>query len=82
MMDDMLLLKELPINKDLKPENCNTLGYEYLGDTIYDRESPLEAMQDIIDMVEKGKYFLGESATPNGYLNNFYGLYQALNSSK
>ena len=77
-MDDTNWLSELEVHKEIKPENCNELGYEWRQDIFYDREEPQEAMQKIIDLVNSGKYVLGKSAGSMSYGSNSYGLYRKI----
>lgn len=58
----MKLLKELPIDESLTPEIASNRGLQWEQDVIYDRESPLEAMQELIDLVEKKGYKFGKPA--------------------
>ncbi len=72
-MDNLELLQDLFIDESLTPENASLRGYEWIGDVIYDREAPFEAMEHIIHMVEKENYALGKSAGRMGR-----GIYQGL----
>lgn len=71
------LLKDLPIDETLTPENAEQRGYEFLGDTSYDREAPLAVMKSIIDSVEKKGYKLGQPASTMA-ADIYQGLYAPL----
>ena len=71
------LLKQLPIDDSLTPENAGSQDYGWEGNVAYDREAPLEEMQEIIELVDKEGYKLGHplSKMASGVL---YGLYKPL----
>jgi len=69
------------IDDNLTPENAKENGYTYVDEVIYDREAPVEAMQDIIDMVEKEGFKLGTSARRDDP-SPFSGLYVPLKNSQ
>lgn len=71
------LLKNLPVDETLTPENAESRGYEFVGDAMYDREAPLQAMQRIIHLVERKGYKLGQSASTIAS-DTFQGLYAPL----
>lgn len=68
------LLVNLPIDETLTPESAASRGYEFINNTIYDREAPVEAMQEIIDLVTDQGYKLGQPASVMGE-DIFVGLY-------
>ncbi len=68
------LLPDLSINQGLTPETANSFGYKYLGDIIYDREAPFEAMTNVIKQVDGVQTQLGLPAQQS--ISNNYGLYQ------
>ncbi len=71
------LLKQLPIDDCLTPDNAPSQGFEWEGNVAYDREAPLKEMQEIIELVDKEGYKLGHplSKMASGVL---YGLYKPL----
>lgn len=71
------LLPELLIDLSLTPENAVKRGYEFDSQVIYDREAPFEAMEDIIDLVKKNGYKLGQPASD---ISKMLGLYKPLNN--
>jgi len=77
MSKNRFLLKQLPIDDSLTPENARSRGYEWEGNVAYDREAPLAEMQEIIELVDKEGYKLGHplSKIASGIL---YGLYKSL----
>lgn len=67
--------KKIKINFDITPENAHEHGYEWQQDTVYDEEAPSEAMQNIIDAINSGRYLLGSAASPHP---NFCGMYKKI----
>ena len=62
------------IDYSLSPENCKERGYEWTGDTIFDREAPEIANEDVLALLQKG-YKLGMPAS-RGANDIFVGLYK------
>ena len=77
MSKNKSLLKQLPIDDNLTPENAGNQGYGWEGNVAYDRGAPLKEMQEIIELVDKEGYKLGHalSKMASGVL---YGLYKPL----
>lgn len=69
------LLPNLPIDETLTPENAESRGCEWVGDSFYDREGPLKMMGNIINLVSKDGYKLGGAA---GTMGGYQGLYATL----
>ncbi len=77
MSKNKSLLKQLPIDENLTPENAISRGFEWVGNVAYDREAPLEEMKEIIELVDIEGHKLGHplSKLASGIL---YGLYKPL----
>jgi len=60
--------------KGLNPESADQMGYEWWKDIIFDKEVPKDALEDILNLENKG-YVFGECATLDGKINNFIGVY-------
>ncbi len=60
------------VDKDLTPENANERQYEWIKDTIYDREAPIDAIGDLIHLVKDKGYKLGMPAGDERYYDGLY----------
>lgn len=67
--------KSIKIDQSLTPESSEDRGYVWWMDVIYDAEAPIEAMDNIVALINEG-FILGRCATPDGEVNNMVGVYK------
>ncbi len=72
-----MLLPDLEVDYTLTPESAESRGYIWVEEAFYDREGPVEAMQDYVDLIQEG-YKFGAPASSN---EDLYGLYRPLKKS-
>lgn len=66
------------VDMGLNPENADSRGLIWVGDSIIDPEAPIEVNKEFFELEKEG-YKFGEPANVNTIENNFVGIYKPIN---
>lgn len=70
-------MNNIQVNKNLNPENCEALGFEWQYDTIFDPQAPKVANEEFVELINQG-WKLGRSGSKELEKNGGIGLYKPI----
>lgn len=70
-------MSKIKVNKNLTPESCQALGFEWHHDTIYDPEAPQIANEELVELLNE-EWKLGEPASKELKKNGGVGIYKPI----
>lgn len=71
-------MDKIKVDRNLNPDNCESLGFKWHQDTIYDPNATQEANDNLIEFLEQG-WKLGRPASEELEKNGGVGLYKPSN---
>jgi len=70
-------MNKIQVDKNLTPESCQALGFEWHHDTIYDPEAPQKANKEFVELLNEG-WKLGKSASKELEKKGGVGIYKSI----